>query len=188
MGRGEIVEKQLFTDSYQHSFFLKVSCALLLTLSLCGLGLYLYLNRPFGGDFLLAIAELDRLRKSIVWAVGVSVTVQLVIFALLLYLASLFWTHKVAGPLYRLKMTFLRLADGDWTPMYQVRKNDQLKEIPGLLNRGLKAVRSIDDEINSELFEVEEKLQKFHVGESDCEVITEARSRLIRLLDRHWPM
>jgi signal transduction histidine kinase len=182
------VEKQVFTSSYRRDFHLKVGCGLILALSLSGLGLYLYLSRPFGGDYLLAIAELDRLQQTISWAVAVSVTLQLVVFSLLLYLGSLFWTHKVAGPLYRLKMTFIRLAEGDWTPMYQVRKGDQLKEIPGLLNHGLEAVCAIDDAIKSELVEVEGRLQELPAGAGDGQVITETRNRLIRLLDKHWPM
>ncbi|MCK4530490.1 MAG: hypothetical protein KAU44_04870, partial [Candidatus Marinimicrobia bacterium] len=145
MGRGQIVEKQVFTASYRRDFYIKIGCGLILAISLSGLGLYLYLNRPFGGDYLLAIAELDRLQQAISWAVAVSVTLQLVVFSLLLYFGSLFWTHKVAGPLYRLKMTFMHLPDGDRTPMYKVRKGDQLKEIPGLLNHGLEAVCAIND-------------------------------------------
>lgn len=184
----KLVEKQIFTSSYRRDFYFKVGCGLILALSLSGLGLYIYLNRPFGGDYLLAIAELDRLQQTISWAVAVSVTLQLVVFSLLLYLGSLFWTHKVAGPLYRLKTTFTRLADGDWTPMYQVRKGDQLKEIPGLLNHGLEVVGLIDGEIKNELVELERKLQDLQGVEGDSEIITESRSRLICLLDKHWPM
>ncbi|MEA3348077.1 MAG: hypothetical protein U9Q39_03345 [Pseudomonadota bacterium] len=182
------MEEQIFTPSYRRGFYLKVSCGLILVLSFSSLGLYFYLNRPFGGNYLLAIAELDRLKETISWAVAVSVTVQIVVLALLLYTASLFWTHKVAGPLYRLKMTFMRLADGDWAPMYQVRKGDQLKEIPGLLNRGLEAVESIDDEIKKELIEVENRVLELARGQVDSEVITATRSRLIHLLDKHWPI
>jgi len=182
------VEKQIFTASYRRDFYLQVGCGLVLAIILSSLGLYLYLNRPFGGNYLVAITELDYLQQAISWAVAVSVTLQLVIFSLLLYLGSLFWTHKVAGPLYRLKMTFIRLADGDWTPMYQVRKGDQLKEIPGLLNHGLEVVRAIDDEIKSELVEVEGRLQELHAGEGDSQIITEIRNCLIRLLDKHWPI
>jgi len=182
------VEKQVFTASYRRGFYLKISCGLLLVLSLSGLGLYLYLNRPFGGNYLLAISELGQLNETLSWAVLVSATVQIVVLALLLYFALLFWTHKVAGPLYRLKMTFLRLAGGDWTPMYQVRKGDQLKEIPGLLNHGLEVVGLIDDEIKSELVVLEGGLQELSGGKGDSEVLTETRSRLIYLLDKHWPM
>ena len=188
MVRGKIVGKQVFTSSYRCGFYFKISCAFLIILSLSGLGLYFYLNRPFGGNYLLAITELDRLQKTLFWAVSVSVTVQLVVFALLLYTVSLFWTHKVAGPLYRLKMTFMRLAAGDWTPMYQVRKGDQLKEIPALLNCGLEVVESIDDEIKKELIEVGSRVSELAHGQVDSDVIIEIRSQLIRLLDKYWPI
>jgi nitrogen fixation/metabolism regulation signal transduction histidine kinase len=120
--------------------------------------------------------------------VAVSAIVQLVVFILLFYFASIYWTHKVAGPLYRLKMTFQRLVTGDWSPMYQVRKGDQLKEIPALFNRVLDEVGSTDAEIRDELLASGDRLQGVDGGNIDNMVLAETRRRLIELLDKHWPI
>ena len=134
-------EQAVFSADYRRRFLLRLGCGLLLIILLSTLGLYLYLNRPFGGNYLVAITELDRLRLAVRWAVTISVLVQLAVFSLLIFLVSLFWTHKIAGPLYRLRLTFERLADGDWTPMAKVRDGDQLQEIPPILNAGLTTLR-----------------------------------------------
>ena len=42
---------------------------------------------------------------------------------------SLFMTHKIVGPVYRLKIDASKLADGDLTVDFRVRSGDQLKEL-----------------------------------------------------------
>ena len=154
-------EQVVFSAAYRRRFLLRLGGGLLLTILFSALGLYFYLNRPFGGNYLVAITELDRLRFAARWAVAVSVLVQLAVFSLLIFLLVLFWTHKIAGPLYRLRSTFERLAAGDWTPMAKVRDGDQLREIPSVLNEGLAAVREKTAARQKELEALQVEIEKF---------------------------
>lgn len=124
---------------YQRGFILKICVGGLLIIVAGGFSLYYYLNRPFSGGYLATITVLDELQRDVALGVLVSIILQLSVFALLVLGVSLFWTHKVAGPLYRLRKHFVRIAAGDFAPMAGVRQGDQLRQVPDLLNRGLAA-------------------------------------------------
>ncbi len=185
-------EQAVFSAGYRRRFLLRLCGGLLLTILLSTLGLYFYLNRPFGGNYLVAITELDRLRLAVRWAVTISVLVQLAVFSLLIFLISLFWTHKIAGPLYRLRLIFERLANGDWTPMAKVRDGDQLQEIPSVLNEGLEVLRENAAVRKKELEVLQAEIEKFplagDLGAAESgRRLGEIRNRLWQLLaNDHW--
>lgn len=184
-------EQKLFTAAYRRRFLLRLGGGLLLTILLSTLGLYFYLNRPFGGNYLVAITELDRLRLAVRWAVTISVLVQLAVFSLFIFLISLFWTHKIAGPLYRLRLTFERLAGGDWTPMAKVRDGDQLQEIPSVLNEGLAVLQENAAARKKELEVLQAEIEKFPLagGSGAAEYIRrleKIRERLRHLLENDY--
>jgi len=184
-------EQAVFSAAYRRRFLLRLGGGLLLTILLTTLGLYLYLNRPFGGDYLVAITELDRLRLAVRWAVTISVLVQLAVFSLLIFLISLFWTHKIAGPLYRLRLTFERLANGDWTPMAKVRDGDQLQGIPTVLNAGLAVLRENTAARKKELEVLQDEIEKFplagHLGAVETgRRLGGIRNRLRQLLENDY--
>ncbi len=63
---------------------------------------------------------------------------------------SLWATHKVAGPVYRLERSLKQMADGDIGLKIRLRAGDELKELAALLNRiierqgeALQTVRSV---------------------------------------------
>ena len=184
---------KVFTIAYRRTFLVRLMVALLLTVCCLVGGLYLYLNRPFYGDYLVAMTELERLRQAVRWSVTATVFLQLGVFSLLIWLSTLFWTHKIAGPLYRLRQVFTRLAAGDWRPMARVRCDDQLQEIPAVLNRGLEVLQLTAREKQAQLArlqaEIEQLTAEFPVVDK-IEVV-EHLARLRRQLhqiiaDRFW--
>jgi hypothetical protein len=185
-------EPELFSLAYRRHFLLRLGGGLLLIVLLSFLGLYCFLNRPFGGNYLEAITELDRLRMMARWAVGITLLVQLVFFSSLIFLISLFWTHKIAGPLYRLRLTFERLSHGDWTPMARVRDGDQLQEIPPTLNAGMAALRDQAAARREELSALQHDIIEFsHASHVDtarsARRLEQLKSRLRRILaDDYW--
>lgn len=184
--------QKFFSAAYRRRFLLRLGGGLLLTILLSTLGLYFYLNRPFDCNYLVAITELGRLRLAVRWAVTISVLVQLAVFSLLVFLIALFWTHKIAGPLYRLRLTFERLVHGDWTPMARVRDGDQLQGIPPILNAGLAALGGNTAVRKKELEMLQDEVEKFPLaGQLDAtqtgQRLGELKSRLRQLLaDDYW--
>lgn len=51
---------------------------------------------------------------------------------------SLFFSHKMAGPIHRIKQSLRDYIAGDNIKAIKLRKNDQFHELAGLINRSLK--------------------------------------------------
>ncbi len=153
---------QYLDPDYRKTFIFKVCAGGLLVIAAGGFGLFCYLDRPFAGGYLEAVSILDELRRDVFLGVLVAIVVQLSLFILLVFGASLFWTHKIAGPLHRFKSHCRWIAAGDLAPMADLRSGDQLQQIPSLLNDGLAAyqekavqtarkLRSAIDELETQL-------------------------------------
>ena len=155
---------QHIEPEYQRNFILRICAGGLLIIMVSGLSLFFYLNRPFSGGYLATITVLDELQRDVALGVLVSIILQLSVFALLVFGVSLFWTHKIAGPLYRLKNHFGRIAAGDLTPMAGLRQGDQLQQIPELLNQGLDAYgNSLEEtarQLQAAISEIENRIQR----------------------------
>ena len=149
---------------YQRNFILRICAGGLFIIAAGGLSLFYYLNRPFSGGYLATISVLDELQRDVAFGVLISIILQLSVFALLVFGVSLFWTHKVAGPLYRLKNHFGRIAAGDLIPMAGLRQGDQLQQIPELLNKGLDVYgNSLEEtarQLQAAISEIENQIQR----------------------------
>lgn len=58
-----------------------------------------------------------------------TVIVVTIFSALAVILLTLFVSHKIAGPLYRLKREIDKLGDANFGAIFQIRSTDQLKEL-----------------------------------------------------------
>jgi hypothetical protein len=115
---------QYLDPDYQRTFIIKVCAGGLLIIAAGGLGLFYYLNRPFAGGYLEAVSILDELRRDVFIGVLTSIIVQLSLFIMLVFGVSLYWTHKIAGPLHRFKHHCRRVAAGDLVSMADLRRCD----------------------------------------------------------------
>lgn len=64
-----------------------------------------------------------------------TVAVVVVIVGAATVFLTLFVSHKIAGPLYRLKKSMQELAEGNLTSDIKLRKNDQLRDIADTFNQ-----------------------------------------------------
>jgi methyl-accepting chemotaxis protein len=72
-----------------------------------------------------------------------TVSIELLIVSIFTIIMTLFISHKIAGPLYRLKITMKALGDGNLKPM-RLRQDDQLKEVAVSYNE---AIVNLNDKI-----------------------------------------
>jgi len=151
---------ELIEPGYRKRFIYQVCAYFLLTIAVGALCLYVFLDRPFDQGYLAALSSLDQLRHKLLGAVLATILTQLVVFSLLVFFVSLFWTHKIAGPLFRLKKTFARVASGDLAPMAGLRQKDQLKSVPELLNQGLEALGNEQSCLKAEIVPLEKEIAR----------------------------
>ncbi|MDP8216640.1 MAG: HAMP domain-containing protein [Candidatus Kaelpia imicola] len=63
-----------------------------------------------------------------------TVIIVMVVTGLFTIMLTLFISHKIAGPLYRLEKEFKSMADGDISADFKLRGDDQLQNIAASLN------------------------------------------------------
>lgn len=66
-------------------------------------------------------------------------------------IVTLFISHRVAGPIYRLEHDIAEVAKGNLSIRINVRKNDELKDLVKFLNQMLDSVRNTMVDINKEV-------------------------------------
>jgi signal transduction histidine kinase len=62
------------------------------------------------------------------------ISIVIVIALLISYLLTLMFAHKMAGPLYKLKLYLQGMRDGTIDKPLQFRADDELKDICGMIN------------------------------------------------------
>lgn len=70
-----------------------------------------------------------------------TVIVVMILVSIATIIVTLFVSHKIAGPLYRLKKAMHDLAEGDFSTEINLRKLDQLKDIAQEFNNMAKKLK-----------------------------------------------
>jgi hypothetical protein len=167
----------IFEPSYRRNFILKICVGFLSIVFVCAAAFYLYFDRTFTGNYVGVLATLKQLHREMCYGIILSVLVQMLFFTLLIFLISVLWTHKIAGPLYRLRLSFLQIATGNLALVTRFRDTDQLQNIPVLLNSGLQQLKADFDELDREIVAVRGEIEGL-AGESASLGVSEMEQRL----------
>ena len=68
--------------------------------------------------------------SSLLWVFGIGILFVIIQLVLL----TIFFSHKVAGPVYRFEMTCHDIIDGNYTGKIKLRKGDEMQNLATLLN------------------------------------------------------
>ncbi|MDG5813914.1 hypothetical protein QA601_02405 [Chitinispirillales bacterium ANBcel5] len=80
-------------------------------------------------------------RRELLGSLMVVVTVGMVLIIAQIVLLTIFFSHKLAGPVYRFEKACKSIIDGDYTNEIKLRKGDQLKNLAELLNEAIRVTR-----------------------------------------------
>jgi len=80
--------------------------------------------------------------------------------ALCIGILLLFTTHKIVGPVYRMKIDAVKLADGDLTVDFRVRTDDQLKDLAWSMTEAAASLRERVKVLKDELDALMPQLEK----------------------------
>lgn len=92
--------------------------------------------------------------SSLLWVFGIG----LLFVIIQLVLLTIFFSHKVAGPVYRFEMTCHDIIDGKYTVKIKLRKGDEMQNLATLLNEVI--ARSRERLLGLKNAETEEEKQK----------------------------
>jgi nitrogen fixation/metabolism regulation signal transduction histidine kinase len=77
------------------------------------------------------------LLNSLLWVFGIGVFLVIIQLVML----TIFYSHKVAGPVYRFERVCNDMIKGQYTDEIRLRKGDEMQHLAGLFNDALKATR-----------------------------------------------
>ena len=97
---------------YTASFAVRFLGIALFSFTLCGISLFLVLNRRLGVNYSQDIAALSGLQEKLPLIILTSSIIQAVILSLILFLLALMWAHAISGPLVRFRK-FISLVGND---------------------------------------------------------------------------
>lgn len=144
-------QTSIFEPSYRRDFIFKICSGFLLIIILCAIVFYVYFDKSFENKYIGVLATLEQLNQEMRYGVILSVMAQALFFTLLISFVSILWTHKIAGPLYQLRKSFLQIANGNFTVVTRFRKTDQLQNIPVIFNSGLQQLKDDFVRLSGEL-------------------------------------
>jgi len=174
---------------YINRFLLLITFLLMIAIPAASMLLYHYLDQPLGEDYIKALARLTDMRSELLKGILISVSLQLCLTSFGIGLLTIFWTHKIAGPMYRLRLWLNQVSHGKITRFSSLRKNDQLKELPDLINSGLQALLLNSDKLRQEISEnrvkVEKIMAKFDLNHDiDLYALSNLKKGLLSLNER----
>ncbi len=177
--RKAMVTLNTLSKDYPVRLFIKVTVIVLLGALLAGSLLYLTSEYFVGGSYIetlqrLAMARAEIVRKSFIIYVFTGI---LIIIGL--GLVTLFYSHRVAGPLFRLSRESRRIAGGDLTVKVRLRQKDAIHPLAETLNEVVEAYRKRIIDLQGQLEEIKNAasgLEDIPVDARD----TEARIDLLK--------
>lgn len=93
------------------------------------------------GDKLANVYPQGRL-ISIVNMVNLRLFLSLILVAPFVVIIGIFASHKIAGPIYRIEKFLGDMANGDYSSILTLRKNDELMPLAAGINRVLDSIRN----------------------------------------------
>jgi methyl-accepting chemotaxis protein len=101
------------------------------------------LEKIFREAELLSAQEQDILHSALK-SVNRALLPKMIILVAVIFIGSIFVSHRIAGPMYRLEKSALAVRDGDLRVKFNVRKTDEMKDVAVDLE---KMVESLHDDI-----------------------------------------
>ena len=177
-------KKKLINPRYQLKFAFLVVFLLLFYSLIFGVAIF----SPLALDFHESADAEDQARVAFV-VLGLHETIwpALLSALVLAFFGAILYSHRIAGPLYRLKMSVDEFMEGKFQPI-RLRKTDEFKEIEPMINRlaeylatAQSADAALHGRIKEKLKALAEKLQEGTLGST--EDLKESVRALIAELD-----
>lgn len=160
--------KNYFIDkSFQIKFIIKF-CIIVTLASLATGAILIMLSL---GSTTVAIENTKVVVKSttdfILPLIAQTLVIVIIFSALSVTILTLLTSHKIAGPLYRLRKEVEKLGDGNLNVNFNVRARDQLKNFSSALTAMAYSLRGKIESLRREFLEFKEMVEKLSTREKD---------------------
>jgi len=134
-------------------------------------GIYLYVNmyRPLGSDYSASVSAISELKDTLL-AKSIKIYAFFFIFILSGTIAlGVLYTHRIAGPMYRIKLFARTVAEGNLDESIHFRKKDVIHSLAYTLNKMSERFRERISDLDSDLNDLENAINELKSSESERE-------------------
>ena len=147
-------KKYFLSKSTQPKLLLGVATLFLVLVVIAGGLFYLLANKELSTEYYKAHSTLRNVMENLLpWLLLVNFLRMVV----LLFLA-VFYTHRIAGPTYRIQQDLRKIGQGILTTRVRTRKKDQLKELEAEINEMTEELGRTIQETKEDFFKLESNL------------------------------
>ena len=149
---------------FQRDFILKFCALVVIGAVISGLIVYAMSRATVTTTFENTRLVIKSTADFILPAVLLSSLVMIALVGLATVAVTLFTSHRIAGPLYRLEKDVERIREGDLSVRFAIRRNDELQALPAILNDMVGALKSRISNMKRAADEAEAMLDKGALG------------------------
>lgn len=134
--------KNFLESGFKKSLIVKIFLLIIAGSLLSGVVLYLMWHKELGETYRQAFHTLVGLRKVLFSSLIFTLLLQAVLFSAVIIFLTLFISHKIAGPIYRLEKSLDAIKNGDLVAdEIRLRSNDQIQNLANSFNKMSSSVR-----------------------------------------------
>lgn len=158
MGRIYLIKKE-----FQAKFIVKFCLIVILSALISGMILYAYTNKNMGDTYLESLNVIKLLNDTLIANLIYTGLITIIIISIAAIALTLFASHKIAGPLYRLEKNVEVIGDGDLTLETRLRENDEITGVADALNEMTKNLRSNMMDIRNRLEDIKRNSEEIEL-------------------------
>lgn len=143
---------------FQRNFIIKFCLLVLAGSVISGIIIYAMSRTTVTTTFVNSKLTIKSTADFIMPAVLLASAVVIVITGIAAIAITLFTSHKIAGPLYRLEKDIDEITAGNLDISLNLRRGDEIKPVAASLNRMVKSIKDRITTVKEELVEVENEL------------------------------
>jgi methyl-accepting chemotaxis protein len=115
------------------------------------------LEKIFREAELLSAQEKDAMKDALE-SVNRSLAPKVIILFVFIFLAGIFLSHKIAGPMYRIERSAEAIERGDLRVNFKIRKGDAMRDTAGALEKMIESIHDDIKKVKLESVILEEKI------------------------------
>ena len=148
--------------------------------AVCGYTIYHTLLTYLGEK--LAQVYPQAMLVSILNVVKIKLAMQLILLVPVIVLASIFLSHRVVGPISKIKKHMKKLIEKDFSKEIHLRKTDEFRDITELINRSTDSITQSLASIKGSVDKIRSLLKNAALQESEREALQQEIESLDNLL------
>lgn len=156
---------KLINRSFQYRLMAKFILVNIFILILFGGMIYIFFQSEISANLASAHATYRSVSQMLLPIVLTLSLLNILFTSLIIAWAVVYWSHKIAGPLYRFNEALKEIAGGNLAPLTRIREDDQLKELSQTLGKVTGQFSRDVSGIKNKIEEMKQLLTQYSVPE-----------------------